>query len=61
LHDNADPPIIHRHVKSCNILLDKKMNAKVADFGLSVLVPDDKTGKLKPTIKGTMVCPSREH
>ncbi|KAG0622381.1 hypothetical protein M758_3G093100 [Ceratodon purpureus] len=54
LHDNADPPIIHRDVKSCNILLDKRMNAKVADFGLSVLVPDDKTGKLKPTIKGTM-------
>ncbi|XP_024357802.1 leucine-rich repeat receptor protein kinase HPCA1 isoform X1 [Physcomitrium patens] len=53
LHDNADPPIIHRDVKSCNILLDKKMNAKVADFGMSLLVPDEKDEKTRK-VKGTM-------
>ncbi|KAL8027314.1 hypothetical protein ABFX02_14G087500 [Erythranthe guttata] len=54
LHDLANPPIIHRDIKSNNILLDERLNAKVADFGLSKPMGEPEKGYVTTQVKGTM-------
>ncbi|TVU06414.1 hypothetical protein EJB05_49627, partial [Eragrostis curvula] len=53
LHSSVSIPIIHRDIKSTNILLEATMTSKVSDFGASRYVPIDKTG-LTTMVQGTV-------
>lgn len=53
LHTGCSPSIIHRDVKTSNILLKGNMEAKVADFGLSKLISNEATRHVTTDVKGT--------
>ncbi|KAL5759863.1 hypothetical protein ACOSP7_018372 [Xanthoceras sorbifolium] len=53
LHENSNIRIIHRDIKASNILLDSRLRAKIADFGLARSFQEDKS-HISTAIAGTL-------
>ena len=53
LHENNKTRIIHRDIKASNILLDLRLRAKIADFGLARSFQDDGSN-ISTAIAGTL-------
>ncbi|KAK6128564.1 hypothetical protein DH2020_037708 [Rehmannia glutinosa] len=53
LHHDCSPLIVHRDVKSNNILLDSGFEAHVADFGLAKFLQDSGTSECMSAIAGS--------
>ncbi|KAK2968778.1 hypothetical protein RJ640_028171 [Escallonia rubra] len=53
LHNQANPPVIYRDLKSSNILLDEGYHPKLSDFGLAKFGPAEDKSHVSTRVMGT--------
>ncbi|XP_062012878.1 probable leucine-rich repeat receptor-like serine/threonine-protein kinase At3g14840 isoform X2 [Rosa rugosa] len=53
LHEESSVKVVHRDIKTTNVLLDQHLNAKISDFGLAKLDEEEKT-HISTKVAGTI-------
>lgn len=54
LHHDSVQQIIHRDIKTDNILMDSELEPKIGDFGMAKLVNDSDSSSTRSVIVGTL-------